>query len=90
MQEETVDQHKSSNLFDNNYNIPLCNLESLPAGPLLLKKFNKICFNYDDFLEILSSSRNAPAPSLNGITYKVHKKSPKISRFLFRIFQACF
>ena len=52
--QEVLDQHKSSNLFDNNYDIPLGNLEGLPPEPLLLKKFNKSCFSYDDFLEILS------------------------------------
>ena len=28
--QETLDQHKSSNLIDNNYNIPLGNLDGLP------------------------------------------------------------
>ena len=36
-QGEVLDQHKSSNLFDNNYDIPLGNLECLPPEPLLLK-----------------------------------------------------
>ena len=53
--QEVLDQHKSSNLFDNNYDIPLGNLEGLPSEPLLLKKFNKSCFSYNDFLDILSS-----------------------------------
>ena len=30
------------------------------------------------------------APGLNGIPYKVYKKCPKISKFFFNIFQACF
>ena len=30
VEQETLDQHKSSNLFDNNYGIPLDNLEGLP------------------------------------------------------------
>ena len=88
--QEVLDQHKSSNLFDNNYDIPLGNLEGLPPEPLLLKKFNKNCFSYDDFFDILSSRRNASAPGLNGIPYKVNKKCPRISKFLFKIFQACF
>ena len=88
--QETLDQHKSSNLIENNYDIPLGNLEGLPPEPLLLKKFNKSCFSFDDFFEILSSSRNAAAPGLNGIPYKVYKKCPKISKFLFKIFQTCF
>ena len=66
------------------------NLEGLPPEPLLFKKFNKSCFSYDDFLDILSSRRNASAAGLNGIPYKVYKKSPTISKFLFKKFQACF
>ena len=88
--QEVLDQHKPSNLFDNNYDIPLGNLEGLPPEPLLLRKFNKSWFSFDDFLEILSSRRNASAPGLNGIRYKVYKKCPRISKFIFKIFQACF
>ena len=88
--QEVLDQHKSDNLFDNNYDIPLGNLEGLPPEPPLLKKFNKSCFSYDDFLVNLSSRRNASAPGLNGIPYKVYKKCLRISKFLFKIYQACF
>ena len=88
--QKTLDQHKSSNSIDNNYDIPLGNLEGLPPEPPLLKKLNKSCFSFDDFLQILSSRRNAFAPGLNGIPYKVYKKCPKISKFLFKIFQTCF
>ena len=44
IEQETLDQHKSSNLIDNNCDIPLGNLEVLPPEPPLLKKFNKSCF----------------------------------------------
>ena len=87
--QETLDQHKSSNLVDKNYDIPLGNLEDLPPEPSLLKKFNKSSFSYD-FLEILLTRRNDSAPGLNVIPYKVYKKCSKISTFLFKIFQACF
>ena len=87
--QETLDQHKSSNLVDKNYDIPLGNLEDL-RPELFLKKFNKSSFSYNDFLEILLTHRNSSAPGLNGITYKVYKKCSKISKFLFKIFQACF
>ena len=82
----TLDQHKSSNLVDKNCDIPLGNLEDLPPEPSLLKKFNKSSFSYKDFLEILLTRRNASAPGLNGIPYKVYKKCSKISKFLFKIF----
>ena len=42
------------------------------------------------FFAILATRRNASAPGLNGIPYKVYKKCPKTSKFLFKIFQACF
>ena len=66
------------------------NLEGLPPEPLLLKKFSKSCFSFDDFFEILSSRRNASAPGLNGIPYTVYKKCPKVSKFLFKNVQTCF
>ena len=89
--QETLDQQqKSSNLIDKNYDIPSDNLEGLPPELLLLKKFNKSCFCFDNYFGNLSSHRIASAPSLNGIPYKVHKKYPKISRFLFKIFKTCF
>ena len=90
VEQKTLGQHKSSNLIDNNYAIPLGNLEGLPPESPLLKKFNKSCFSFDDFLKILSSRRNASASGLNGIPYKAYKKYPKISIFLFKIFQTCF
>ena len=47
--QETIDKNKSSNLFDNNYDILLGNLD-LSSEPSLLKKINKSSFSYDDFL----------------------------------------
>ena len=88
--QETLDQHKSFNLFDTNYDTPLGYLEGLPPEPPLLKKFNKSSFSYDDFFPILATRRNASAPGLNGIPYKVYKKCLKASQFLFKIFRACF
>ena len=87
--QETLDQHKSSNMLDKNCNIPLDNLENPPPGPSLLKKFNKSSFSYDDFFEILSTCRYAPVVGLDGIPYKVYKKCSKIRKFIFKIFQAC-
>ena len=57
--QETLDQHKSSNLIDKNYNIPLADLDVLPPEPPLLKKINKSCFSYDDLFE-MSFSRRMP------------------------------
>ena len=77
-------------MVDKNYDIPLGNLEDLPPEPSLLKKFNKSSFSYNDFFEILLTRRDASAPGLNGIPYKVYKKCSKISKFLVNIFQAYF
>ena len=77
-------------MFEKNCDIPLGNLGGPQPEPLLLKKINKSPFPYDDFFEILSTCRNASAPGLNGICYKVYKKCSKIGKFLFKIFQACF
>ena len=42
--QEVLDQRKSSNLFDNIYDIPLGNLEGLTPEPLLLKNLIKAAF----------------------------------------------
>ena len=60
-----VDQHKSYNLFDKNYDTPLDNLEGQPPEPCLLKKLI--------FLAILVTCRNASAP------YKKCPKASKFS-----------
>ena len=52
--------------------------------------FKKGCFSYNDFLNLLPSCRNASAPGLNGISYKVYKKYSKLSKFLFQIFKCAF
>ena len=75
-------------MVDKNYDIPLGNLQGLPPEPSLLKKFNKSYFPCNDFFEILLTRRNASAPGLNGIPYKVYKKCSKISKFLFN-FERC-
>ena len=64
----------------------VCVFTLLPPEPSLLKKFNKSSFPYDDFFEILSTRRNASAPGLNGIPYKVYLRF----KCLFKIFQGCF
>ena len=73
-----LDQHKASYLKDKSYAVPLDELEGLPPQPQVIKMFQKSCFSYDDFLNLLSSHRNASAPGLNGIPYKVYKKCSKL------------
>ena len=73
VEQEDLDQHKSSSLTDINYNIPHADLEGLPEKPPLP----------------LSSQQNASVPGLNGIPCKVYKKCPKINKFLFKFFLSC-
>ena len=87
--QEDLDQHKSSSLIDINYDLPLVNLEGLPDKPPLQKSFPANCFSFEDFFQILSTRQNASAPGLNGIPYKVYKKCPKINKFLSKIFLSC-
>ena len=89
VEQANLDQHESSSVTDINYNIPLADLEGLPDKPPLLKPFPTNCFSFEDFFQILSTRRNASAPGLNGIPYKVYKKCPKINKFLFKFFLSC-
>ena len=84
--QETLYQHKSSNLVDKTYDVPLSNLENLPPKPSLLKKVKKNYFSDNDFSAILLIQRNASAPGLNGIPLKLYKKCSKISKISFQNF----
>ena len=87
--EEDLDQHKSSSLIDINYNIPLADLEGLCGKPPLLTPFPTNCFLYQDFLQILSTRRNASAPGFNGIPCKVYEKCSKLNKFFLKFFLSC-
>ena len=86
VKQEDLDQHKSSSLIDINYDVPLADLEGLPHKPPLQKSFPTNCFSFEQFFQILSTRRNASAPGLNGIPYKIYKKCPKINFFLKSFF----
>ena len=87
---ETLDHHKSSTVSDQFYDIPLDDLEGLPPTPSITKPFSITTFKYEEFDRIVSTRRNASAPGLNGIPYKVYKKCTKICAYLFNIFKCCF
>ena len=55
----------------------------------LLPHGRKHIFIFEYFYQILSTQRNASAPRLNRIPYKVYKRCPKINKFLFKIFLSC-
>ena len=73
-----LDQHKSLSLSDIDYNVPFADLEGLPDKPPLLNSFPTNCFSFEDFFRILSTRRNASAPGLNGIPFKVYPTKKKM------------
>ena len=90
IKKEALNKHKSSSLYDPNYLHQLEPLEGLPDNPVIKSSFSSAKFTFEDFSKILISRRNASAPGLNGIPYKVYKKCPQIASFLFNsIFLPC-
>ena len=89
VEQEDLDQQKSSSLIDISYDVPLADLERLPKKPPLQRSLPANCFSFEDFFQILSTLRKALAPGLNGIPYNVYKKCPKINKYLFKIFLSC-
>ena len=53
VEQEDLDQHKSSSLVDINYNAPLADLEGLPDKPTLQKSFPINCFSFENFFHYL-------------------------------------
>ena len=45
--------------------------------------------DFNDFLVLLGTRCNALPLGINAILYKVYKKSPQLSRFLFGILKSC-
>ena len=72
-----MDQYNPSCLNDKPYHIPTDELEGFPPQPQVIKMFKKGCSSYNDFLNLLSSRRNASGPGFNGIPYKVYKTCSK-------------
>ena len=83
------DTFKAEILSDPSYNIPLPPFDGLPPVPTLLKDFNSTSIRYQDLLPILNSRKNASSPGINMIPYKVYKKCPQITSFLFKISKSC-
>ena len=84
-----LDAYKSEFVKDDKYNIPLSHLQGLPDMPPTTIPFPVKSLDFNDFLLILGTRRNASAPGINAIPYKVYKKCPQLSRFLFNIFKSC-
>lgn len=88
--QETLDNHKSSSVKDDLYDVPLGNLHGLPPNPPISQPFPASAFKYEDFLKILATRRNASSPGINAIPYKVYKKCSKVNSVLFNMFKSCF
>ena len=76
-----LDIFKAEILSDPSHNILLLSLDGLPPAPTSVR--------YQDLLIILNSRRNASSPGINMIPYRVYKKCPRITSFLFKIFKSC-
>ena len=76
-----LDIFKAEILSDPSHNILLLSLDGLPPAPTSVR--------YQDLLIILNSRRNASSPGINMIPYRVYKKCPRITSFLFKIFKPC-
>ena len=86
----TMDQHKSSAVFDPFNNVPLPPLDGLPPAPPICKSFTSENLSFSEFKKVLNSRRNGSAPGINMIPYKVYKLCPNICDYLFCLFKSCF
>ena len=84
-----LDTFKAEILFDPSHKILLPPLDGLPPAPTLLKDFDSTSVRYQDLLPILNSRSNTSSPGINMIPYKVYKKWPQITSFLFKLFKSC-
>lgn len=86
--EAKLDAHKKKILSDPYFDNPLPTLNGLPCAPELKFDFISSNFSYDEFSNVIHSRRNGSSPGINMIPYKVYKKCPQISSFLFKICQS--
>ena len=87
---ESMDEFKSSVVFDDCRNIPLPTLEGLPSSPTVSKLFDSSMLSFSEFSSILHSRRNGSSPGINMIPYKIYKLCPNVCDYLFRLFKSCF
>ena len=85
----SMDQHKSSAVFDPFSNVPLPPLDGLPPAPPICKSFTSENLSFSEFKKVLNSRRNGSAPEINMIPYKVYKLCPNICDYLFGLFKSC-
>ena len=64
-------------------------IDGLPPSPSISIHFDYSSFKLKDFEKIVQSRRNASAPGINIIPYKVYNKSPQLMSFLFKLRLSC-
>ena len=69
----TMDQHKSSAVFDPFNNVPLPPLVGLPPAPPICKSFTLENLSFSEFKKVLNSRQNGSAPGIKMIPYNVYK-----------------
>ena len=82
--------YRSDCVKDDKYNIPLSSLQGLSNKPPIQIPFPVKSLDFNDFLFLLGLRCNVSAPGINATLYKVYKKCPQPSWFLFNIFKSNF
>ena len=84
-----LDAFKSATVSDTLFNSSLSPIDGLPPAPKVSSIFDSSSFKLQDFEKIVRSRRNASAPGINMIPYKVYKKCPQLMSFLFKLCLSC-
>ena len=71
-----LDQHKTSSLNYQSYDVPLGELEGLRPQPQVIKMFKKGFLIYNNFLNLLSSCKDTSAQGLIAFHTKCIKSVP--------------
>ena len=80
-----LDVHRSSTLNDPLADTPLQELEGLPPVKKTKTSFPTGSLRFPEFTSLLKTRRNASAPGLNMVPYKVYKACEHLARYLFNI-----
>ena len=86
----TMDQYKSSAVFDPFNSVLLPPLDGLSPAPPICNSFTSENLSFSEFKKVLNSRRNGFAPGINMIPYKIYKLCPNICDYLFCLFKSCF
>jgi hypothetical protein len=82
-----IDSYVNEVASDPGRKVELGELNGLPEVRVV-KEFNTNKFKFGQLKAIIRKTRNSSAPGPNKIPYKVYKKCPKITYFLFKIMKS--